>query len=621
MLDDLMVAARGFCLLVLGASPAAYAQSDNLGAQLFARDCAICHVADSATRAPTRESMAGLAPEAVMSSLQSGRMVEQAAQLSRREQAAVAEYLTGRAPATTGIARAHCTAGDDSLGQSMTGLATWNGWGAGEANARFQTADRAQLTADQLPQLDLLWAFGFADALAARAQPTVIGRWLLAASETGEVLALDALNGCLRWAFRAEAAVRTAVRIEPVAANNGQTRYIALFGDGQANAYGVDAETGERLWIRALDDHPYAVITGSPAVHAGRVYLPTSASGEEVRGQDPTYACCTFRGSVSALEITTGELIFKRYAIDAGLERRGSSSAGEPLFGPAGAGIWGSPTIDAERGLLYVGTGNAYSGPPQPTSNAILAIDLDSGEIVWSQQTTPADIWLWQCETAANATNPNCPETQGPDFDFGASPMLTTTPSGRDLIVVPQKSGVLYALDPDAAGQIVWQYRFGQGSALGGQWGAATDGRLVYIGVADPGLDTAGGIHAVDLETGTRRWIAPARPPLCSVSADANCYAAQGGALTATPGFVLSGGSDGGLRAYSSIDGALLWEYDTNRSFETVNGVSARGATIDAAGPVIAGGRVYVNSGYNGIVGRPGNVMLAFGLPAQEERQ
>jgi len=232
---------------------------------------------------------------------------------------------------------------------------------------------------------------------------------------------------------------------------------------------------------------------------------------------------------------------------------------------------------------------------------------------------TEADIWLWQCEAESNAGNPNCPDVQGPDFDFGASPMLTTSASGRELIVVPQKSGMLHALDPDREGAVVWSYRFGPGSALGGQWGAATDGRFAYIGVADPQSATSGGIHSVDMAAGKAAWIAPARPRLCDGGAEANCYASQGGALTAGPGFVLSGGSDGGLRAYSADDGSLLFEFDTNRPFETVNGVAAHGATIDAAGPVIVGGRIFVNSGYNGIVGRAGNVLLAFGLPEDED--
>jgi polyvinyl alcohol dehydrogenase (cytochrome) len=289
------------------------------------------------------------------------------------------------------------------------------------------------------------------------------------------------------------------------------------------------------------------------------------------------------------------------------------NAQGVQLFGPAGGGIWGSPTIDARRRVLYVGTGNGFAAPAQTTTNAILAFELDTGRLRWSRQTVPDDIWLWQCPPQTPA-NQNCPQKQGPDFDFGTSPLIASLPGGRELLVVPQKSGVLYALDPDKAGAIVWEYRFGEGSALGGQWGAAASERHAYVGVGGSLGATPGGMHAVDLETGKRVWAAPPQPKLCQGGADERCFAAQGSAPTAIAGAVFSGGADGGLRAYDAGDGRLLWQVDTNREYETVNGVKANGATIDGAGPVVVDGMLFVNSGYNGIVGRAGNVLLAFGI-------
>jgi polyvinyl alcohol dehydrogenase (cytochrome) len=169
-----------------------------------------------------------------------------------------------------------------------------------------------------------------------------------------------------------------------------------------------------------------------------------------------------------------------------------------------------------------------------------------------------------------------------------------------------------YALDPDKDGALVWQYRIGQGSGLGGQWGAAADGQQAYFGVSDFLSQNPGGMHAVTIETGARVWYTPPPPKLCGTVQQ--CSAAQGAAVTVIPGALLSSSADGGLRAYSTKDGSIIWQFDTNRSFETVNGVKASGGTMDGSGPVVASGMVYVNSGYGGFVGRPGNVLLAFGV-------
>jgi polyvinyl alcohol dehydrogenase (cytochrome) len=328
---------------------------------------------------------------------------------------------------------------------------------------------------------------------------------------------------------------------------------------------------------------------------------------EEVQGGRPEYECCTFRGSLSSLDADTGNSVWKTYTI-AEKQTRGKNAAGTPLWGPAGGGIWSSPTIDAERGSVYVSTGNGYADPPQPLTDAVIALDLSTGRVRWSRQFTANDNWTLGCGRT-NETNPNCPGTLGPDFDFAASPALVTV-DGRDLLVLPQKSGMLYALDADRQGEPVWEYRFGRGSGRGGQWGSAVDGRNAYVGVTD---FTAGGIVAVDLATGRRVWERPGEPLLCGVLTRA-CSPAQGAAVTAIPGAVLSGSLDGGLRAYSAETGELLWQFDTNRAFTTVNGVAATGGSMDAAGPTVAAGLLIVNSGYGGISSMPGNVLLVFGV-------
>ncbi len=487
----------------------------------------------------------------------------------------------------------------------------WNGWGADLANTRTQPAGQAGLRAADIPKLKLKWAFGIPDATQARAQAAVAGGRLFFGGAPGTIYALDAKTGCAYWTFKAQAGVRTAISVGPYKGPSGVSGYAVYFADANANAYAVDANTGQPIWTRKLDDHPAARSTGAPILHEGRLYAPVAGVSEENAAGRPQYECCTFRGSLSALDANTGAVVWKAYTIAEAPQPRGKSSTGAQLWGPAGAGVWSSPTIDTKRGSIYVATGNGYSDPPQPTSDAVIAFDLKTGKMKWASQVTPKDVWVLGCSNSAQTRNPNCPEDLGPDYDFAASPILATLPGGRNLLVIPQKSGVGYALDPDKEGAVVWQYRFGRGSGIGGVWGAAADQQQAYFSAADYLTPAPGGLHAVKLGTGERAWYTPPKPPLCGTGA--GCSAAQSAALTVIPGVVFSGSADGGLRAHSSLDGSILWEFDTNRDFETINGVKAKGGSFDGPGAVIAGGMLYISSGNGGLVGRPGNVFLAFG--------
>jgi polyvinyl alcohol dehydrogenase (cytochrome) len=396
---------------------------------------------------------------------------------------------------------------------------------------------------------------------------------------------------------------------------NAPTGHAIYFADAQARAYGVDAATGKELWSRKLDEHRAARVTGAPTLHDGRLYVPTSGVSEETAAAMPDYECCTFRGSLTALDATTGEVLWKTYTVGEP-KPRGKSTSGKQLWGPAGSPIWSAPTIDAKRGLIYAATGNAYADPAPRTSDAIVAFALDTGRIRWINQILP-DVWILGCDaqsTGGNANagdNPNCPDEVGPDFDFSASPALVTMTNGREVLVVTQKSGVGFALNPDRRGRILWEYRWGRGSPVGGVWGSTSDGAQAYFAVADQFTPAPGGLHAVNLETGQRAWYTPPQPPVCA--AGPGCGAAQSAALTAIPGVVFSGSADGAMRAYASDTGEIIWTYDTNRDFDTVNGVPADGGSMDGPGPVVAGGMLYVTAGNAGFVGTPGNVLLAFG--------
>jgi polyvinyl alcohol dehydrogenase (cytochrome) len=338
--------------------------------------------------------------------------------------------------------------------------------------------------------------------------------------------------------------------------------------------------------------------------------MPVQGLNEEGQGGNVKYECCTFRGSVSALDASTGAVLWKTYTIDEP-KPRAKNKNGVQQWGPAGAGIWSAPTVDPKRNMIYVATGNNYADPPQRTSDAIVAMDMNSGTIKWVSQTTPNDNWTMGCRPE-NPDNPNCPAKMGPDHDFSASPSLATV-NGRDLLVLPQKSGMAYALDPDAEGQKVWEFRIGQGSGLGGQWGGAVDGQNAYFGVSDLMSQNPGGIRAVSLATGQQVWSVGPQTRLCDAMRP-TCRASQGAAVTAVPGAVLSGSLDGGMRAYSTTDGSIVWTFDTNKEFQTVNGVKANGGGLEGPGPIVAGGMLFFNSGYGGFVGNPGNVLLAFGI-------
>ncbi len=606
------------------------------GEAVFRRVCAACHLGLAQTpdagvnpyesrslgHAVPRELLHMYSPDSILNALTNGKMQAQGSQLTVEERRAVAEFASGRSfgakPQDPALEDGKPCADPVPMSDPTSGP-HWNGWGNGIANTRYQPQSRGGLTAADLPRLRLKWAFGFVNVASVRSEPAVAGGRLFVASENGRVHALDPRTGCTYWSFKAEAGVATALTVgsyrsatDPRGAS-APRGYAVYFGDRKANVYAVDAESGRPIWTRKVDSHSAASITGSPTVYDGRVFVPVQGIGEESRATSGDYACCTFRGSVSALDASTGRVIWKTYTV-APSRPRAKNKDGVEMYGPAGGGIWSAPTVDPRRGLVYVATGNGYAGPPQPTTDAVMALDLRTGAVRWARQVLAGDIWVMGCNAHNAPDNPACPPTLGADFDFSASPALARV-GARELLVLPQKSGLAFALDPDREGQIVWRYRIGRGSGLGGEWGAAIEGTVAYFGVADLLTPTPGGLRAVRLADGTPLWRKPPPTPLCG--GRLGCSVGQGAALTAIPGAVLSGALDGGLRAYSTRDGRILWTYDCNRSFKTVNGVEAHGGAMDGPGPVVAGGMLYVNSGNGGLMGSPGNVLLAFSLPGR----
>jgi len=577
------------------------------GHALYERACGSCHNGDD-PRAPLREALAGRSPQAILDALTSGSMRYQGLTLSGAERRAIAQYLTGRTVrgSVTGATAGRCV--KPPMFTEPSASPQWNGWGADVRNTHFQPGPQAGLDADRVPRLHLKWAFGFPDTTSAWAQPTVAGGRLFVGSQNGMVYSLDPTSGCIAWAFEAHGGVRTSVSIGPIGPGVARAgrRYAAYFADQKGYAYAVDAATGRLLWSHKVEEHPLVRLTGSPTLHAGRLYVPTSSYEEG--GKPPGYACCTFRGSIVALDATSGDVVWKVYTIPDRPTLWRTYADGTEVGGPAGGAIWSAPTIDVKRGAVYAAAGNSYSGPAQPTTDAIVAFDLKTGSMRWAHQLTPGD--LFGCVPGEI----NCGERPGPDFDFGAAPALAALPDGRDLIVAGQKSGVAYGLDPEHKGAQVWRYRAGGGSGLGGiQWGVAVDRTHAYFPVVELYAPEPGGLHAVDLATGRRAWLAPPAPPVCGKPTRA-CSSAQFSAITVIPGVVFSPSNDGAVRAYSTTSGAVIWSFDTNREFTTINRVKAKGGSMNGPAPVVAGGMLYIGSGYGAFGLRPGNVLLAFGL-------
>ena len=573
---------------------------------LFEQRCAQCHGANAAERrAPDRKMLAELTAERIFDSLTSGSMVANATGISDTHKRYLAEFLSGRPLGSSQAGQAaampnRCEA--KPVGNLLDGP-SWLGWGNDATNSRMQTASAAGLTAAQVPTLTLQWAFGFPNGTSAYGQPAVAGGRVFVGSDNGFVYALDAATGCVYWSFEAKAGVRTAISLGAVG-----NRFAAYFGDLKANVYAIDAESGALVWTQKADQHPLARITGAPSLAGGRLYVPVS-SLEEGSGANDNYECCTFRGNVVAYDASTGKQLWQTFMVDPPKPTR-RNKAGTQLYEPSGVAIWSAPTIDLKRGALYVATGNEYSGPGGPTSDAVIALDLKSGKLLWTSQVTPKDVYVVGCTPSRE----NCPDDEGPDFDFGNSAILRELPNGKSIIVIGQKSGVVWALDPDNKGAIVWQRRVGKGSALGGlEWGSAADQTTGYFPVSDLllGQETAGGLHALRLDTGAPVW--EARPSRADCKNQKDCVQAQSAAITLIPGAVFSGTTNGIMRGYDTTDGRVLWLYDANQTYTTVNGITAKGGSFNGPGPVIAGGMLFMNAGYSYLgFGTSGNVLLAF---------
>jgi len=598
---------RANCQKNPSSAPPRPAFGQGLGATLFRRHCAACHTAAgleiNGHVAPSRPSLKALAPEKIYEAMSAGgKMQAQAAALTDRDKRGVAEFLAGRAIADRSetVKMAGACASNPALPSRLDASPAWNGWGPDIDNARFQNAALAGLSAADVPKLKLKWAFGLPGGGTASSQPSIVMGRIFVASDNGAVYSIDARTGCHFWTFHADSSGRFAPVVGPISGHEG-TEFAVFFTTGSGMAYALDAHDGKLLWKTKIEGLLH--ISNSTAYYDGRLFVPIAGT-ETFAPTNPDYECCRSRGGVASLDANTGKLLWKVDSIPEPLRPLGENSRGKRRFGPAGASVWNTPTIDAKRKRIYVGTGNSYGILAADTSDSILALNMEDGKLLWKHQEFQGDAFMVGCG-ATNPADSSCPEKLGPDWDFGGSSIILQHFSGgRDVLLAAGKGGIALALDPDDNGKVLWRTQLWEKTPPKADglvvFGGTADGKRVYYPLQQPG----GGLKALDIANGKVDWNA-------DINADQR---GQIGAASSIPGVVFTGAWDGILRAVDA-GGRVIWTYGTHRDFETVNGVRANGGSLGSPGPTIANGMVYVSSGYVGVQnGFPGNVVLAFGL-------
>lgn len=580
--------------------------NDPKGAAIYNEHCAACHDHPEG-RIPPRSTLAIMrTPEEVVRALKTGIMQQQGKPLNEDQKRRVAAWVTGKQfgrqieiNPKANMCKAPGTLKIDDKG--------WNGWGGhGVTNTRYQA--EPGLKAEDISRLKVKWAFAY-PGQGAFGQPVVMGDYLYVTTLAGWVFALNADTGCTYWSLNTGAQVRSGITIATLPKST-PARAVAYFETELGKVMAVDAKTGAVVWESQIEDHPMSRTPATPIFYDGRLYV-TLSSLEEVTAADPKYPCCGSRGGIVALDAADGKQIWKSYAITVAPKPTKISTAGTQMTGPAGGSIFNTPALDVKRKLIYAGTGDNYTDIYADATNSIVAFDLETGARKWVMQGIKHDAWVLGCD--GKAVN-NCPSPLGPDWDFGASPMLLPLGKDKQIVIGAAKSGEIFGLDPDQNGKVLWQHKISRGGAQGGvMWGGAFDGEKLYLAISDFDASRpkdAGGLFALDVSTGKEIWHVPTPVSTCIMDT-LYCSPAQLAAVTAIPGAVFAGSLDGRLRAYSTTDGKILWTFDTLQPVDGVNGAKAAGGSIDSGGATVVNGRVYVNSGSTRL---NGNALLAFSV-------
>lgn len=602
-----------------------------IGHYLFDEHCANCHD-NPAMHAPTRESLAGFSKDSLLIAMEFGKMQPMAAHLTKQERGLIAIYLAGNDSGVYDWV-------DNNLCESPLkagGTEYVTNWGLGNQNRRFVPNATAGITPDNVSQLQLAWALAFPRVTDMRSQPAIIGNTLYLGDKAGMLYAIDRTRGCIFKHTKVFSGIRSAITVATLTDN--QT--LLIFADSVATVFAVDPQSLDIVWQRPARLFDTSVVTGSITYHDNTLFVPVS-SYEVAASGAPTHECCHSHGGVIALDATNGSPLWEWHATPAAT-RQGTNADGKAMYGPSGAAVWTTPAVDPARNRIYFGTGENLSHPATDTSDAIIALDMDTGELAWRFQAITGDVWNAACLNGGA----NCPENPGGDFDFGASVIIARDHDDRDILLAGQKSGEVFALDPETTspdGTVLWRERVSLGTTNGGiHWGMALSGNTLVIPVADPERDREGytpapGLYALDASTGKRLWetpvergceIPPENRPLIGLESmrakrqptleqlyACSFYYGLSAAATATDELAFSAGLNGIIRAYDIHTGNILWRAQTAKPFAANNGVEAHGGAIDVGGQVIANGWLYVQSGYSMFGQLPGNVLLAYRVP------
>ncbi len=609
-------------------APAAQAAADTQsagphpGLAVYQQRCAACHDNPEASKAPPLPTLARLSPGQITNSLITGIMIPQAVGLTSEQISDVSNYLSqSTASDDAWITAMTCPA--DRRARQLDGTPTVSTFGFDIKNSRRLSYEQAGLSAADMPNLELAWAIAFPQTITMRSQAAVVGDILFVpvGESKNRVFAFDVSQAdkpCIQWVYEGDRTLRTSAGFGTLP----DGRKAVVVGDMGGYVHAIDAKTGKLIWESHMGLFPASISTGTPVIVGDKVIAPSSQYEIMVAAQD-SHECCKIHGGVVALDALTGKRVWEGHTMEDAKPLRDRGD-GKMIWGPSGAPVWNSPSIDPKRNRLYVGTGEANSAPAHPNTDAIMAFDLRDGSVKWSHQATADDVFNVGCGPRGGPKNCTS-ETVFRDVDFGASTILATAPNGRDLVLAGQKSGTVWAMDPDT-GKVVWRRNIGTGGPNGGiHWGIAVDDTHVYAPISYPGrsipaqevpADLKPGLYAVNLNDGSIGWkfevaadCTDARKkfvPRC------NSLFGLSGAPTVIGDHIVTGGLDGRLYMVERKTGKLVWQYDTARDFETVNGVEGNGASVDNASIVAANGLLIVNSGY-GLFGQgAGNVMLAF---------
>ena len=592
------------------------------GTSIYQARCAVCHTGAGKDTGPTLDSIQAMSSAEIRFTLLEGKMKGHASSLSDSQLESLLRFLVGDRPDSATVSRSSTACSNNPISFD----ATMTSWGFNAQNTRHQT--HTLISADNVHRLELAWSFGLPETSTARSQPIITDNTVFVATTSGHVYALDRASGCERWHYRSENPLRTSLTLGTV--NSSAALFI---GDQRRGVLAIDARRGRLLWRSQVGLFDASMLTGATVQHDNRLFVPISAFGVAL-AQNPDYECCKSHGGVRALDADTGNILWTAH-MTPNAEKTYENSAGTQMWGPSGAPVWTTPAVDPKRRRIYIGTGENTSTPATELSDAIVAIDMDTGQIVWSYQGTSGDAFNMACGWRRG---PSCPKENGPDFDFGASPAIATLSNGRDVIVAGQKSGDVHCLDADT-GTLIWRTKVGQGSALGGiHWGIAVSKDRVVVPVADPGsardnYQPTPGVYVLDLDTGKVIWSHKAERGCTPKNGEQQRARRRSGsnrwpacprrfafsaAASSTPDLAFASALNGHTMAFDLSDGTVLWEYDTVQQFDTVNGVEAHGGAIDSAGAQVVDDMLFVQSGYGMFGQMPGNVLLAYRLQNSE---